>query len=221
MKKFIALFLMFLFSLSIIQPALASLQDKKAELIKIKQYLYTLDHKIKKARAQRRINKISELKELKRAELARAKVLKAEIAKLESQPGKAPKPIAKPMLRQRGFLVEGGFGCGGGLVRGGYLMPIRPNMDLIIDAGMGIGNGFSVIVADLGGRMLIGRGFAGLEVTMANYSQTVSGVPGVSGNLGGSNTGIGFYGGTNLGMIEAKVGYNTAVGLNATGVYRF
>lgn len=223
MKKLVVLCFILLFSLSMIpQAQAASLKDKKVEFAKIKQYLMVLDQKIRKARTQKRINKISELKEIKRAELSRAKVLKAEIVKLEAGKPVTTKPTAKAgPARAGGWLVEGGLGCGGGLGRVGYLMPIRANMDLVIDGGLAVGSGFSAVVADVGVRFLVGRGFIGLEAGLASYSKTVTGVPGVSGNIGGSNTGIGIYGGTNFGKIEAKAGYNTAAGLIGTVGYRF
>ncbi|MBN2057645.1 MAG: hypothetical protein JW782_02495 [Candidatus Saganbacteria bacterium] len=239
MRKFTVVLLSFVFFISLAGSALAQLVEKQAELAKVKQYLVLLDKKIEEARTTRKINKLAELKELKRRELARAKLLKAQVEALKKQGGsvqpslvqpEAPaeqplvKPAAKPVLepaRQRGLALLGGFGAGAGLLKIGYIIPNR-NLDLGISGGFAVGNSFSVVTADVSAAMLFGHNFAGLELGLASYSKTVQNVPGISGTIGGSNFGLGAFGGTNLtDNISVRVGYNTALGLTALAGIKF
>ena len=70
--------------------------------------------------------------------------------------------------------------------------------------------------------MPFGDNYAGLRLGLANYSETVSGVPGVSGNVAkGSKFGLGVFAGRPIGPVLAQIGYDTALGLNAGAVYKF
>ena len=138
---------------------------RKQNLPKARNYLKQLDNKIKQARSAKKINKIAELKEIKRRELRRAKRLKEEIAKLEKGKVPAPRPKAevipkpepkpKPEVKKAKPETKGkeGLQAGGGLVGGsvllsiGYLRPMKQDIDLVFDAGLGLGNQFSVITA--------------------------------------------------------------------------
>ncbi|MBU0672944.1 MAG: hypothetical protein KJ732_07960 [Candidatus Margulisbacteria bacterium] len=223
MKRIVAMFTVVVLVIGLTQAAFAQLAEKKEELAKVKKYIILLDEKIRKARGEKKINKIAEINEAKRQQLARAKLLGEEIVKLEKAEGGtsvASKPGPK-IDRSAGFQVNGGL-AGGSLALGaGYLLPVAQNIDLAFEAGYAIGNSFSIVIADVAAIMPLGNNFAGLEAGLANYSKTVSGVPGVSGNIGGSNFGAGIFGGTTFGKIKVKIGYNTALGLTAAGVYKF
>ena len=68
----------------------------------------------------------------------------------------------------------------------------------------------------------MGRFCIGLEGGMANYSEKVENIPGISGEIDkGSKAGVGIFAGTKLGMVRARIGYNSALGLTAAAVYKF
>ena len=54
------------------------IEEKEAKLKKIREYVKYLDKKIVQMRNARKINKLAELKDIKRTVLARAKALKRE-----------------------------------------------------------------------------------------------------------------------------------------------
>ncbi len=221
MKKFVTMLLTGLLLLGLSVSASASLAEKKAEFVKVKKYLGTLDKKIKKARSARKVNKVSQLKDLKRKALARAKTLKGEISQLESGTAVEPTKRAEPG-KKLGWLVGAGYGGGAGIVDVGYVWPIKHQFDLIVSGGLGIGSGYTIIGGKVAGLMPVWGHFVGLEGGLANYSQTIAGVMGVSGNLAsGANYGVGVFVGTTLGDFQVQAGYNTALGLTAGGVYKF
>lgn len=203
----------------------ATLSDKKAELSRVKRYIRSLDAKIVAARSARKINKLAELKDLKRRQLGRAKLIRKDIAGLEKgekKPG--TKVSGKKLLKdewKRGWQVEGGYEGGAGIFEVGYVISVAA-VDVLIGAGYGIGNNYSIVTGSVAGVFPFGNNYAGLELGLASYSETVSDVLGVSGNIAkGSRTGIGIFGGTKLGMVDAQIGYNTALGLTAGVVYKF
>lgn len=221
MKRIVSTLLLFGLVIGLLQPAFAGLEEKKATLAKVRKYIKILDQRIIKARKARKINKIAELKEIKRKELKRAKRLKQEIAKLGKGKGKA-KGRAKGLMMPKGrFQVGLGFGGGAGMLGVGYGMLVA-GLDLLLGAGYGIGNQYSVVTVGLAGVFPFGNNYAGLELGLASYSETVSDVLGVSGNIEkGSKAGIGIFGGTKLGMVDAQIGYNTALGLTVGAIYKF
>jgi len=222
MKKYLAVIFIFVFGLILIQPAFAQLEEKKVELKKIGAYIKFLDTKIVKARKARQINRLARLKELKRLEIARAEKLRKEIAGLESVPGGRYLPKQR-VGRKRGFCAGVGYGGGSGVVKLGYVIPSMRNSEVIIDLGYGLGNSFNITLFEVSGRMPLGRdNFAGLELSMANYSQSVTDVPGISGTIGaGSRTGFGVFAGRWLGKTQVQVGYNSALGLTVGAIYKF
>ena len=91
MRKVLGWLLVLVFAAGICGAAVAQVKEKKDELKKVKNYIKVLDQKIEKARNAKQINKIAQLKDLKRKELARAKTLQQEIARLEkAPPGPSP-----------------------------------------------------------------------------------------------------------------------------------
>ncbi|MFH1683906.1 MAG: hypothetical protein ABIA67_03385 [Candidatus Margulisiibacteriota bacterium] len=219
MKKVIVVFILSVLVFGLGKAAFAQLEEKKAELEKVKKYIVLLDNKIELARKAKQINKIAEINETKRNASQRAKKLSAEIATLEK---------VKPKARGLGPKGRGGLqasaGLGGGsLILGiGYERPLQQNMDIVLDAGYGFGNQFSVITAGVSGLMPFGDNYAGLRLGLANYSETVSGVLGVSGNVvKGSKFGLGVFAGRPIGPVTAQIGYDTALGLTAGAVYKF
>lgn len=220
MKKVLGLFLVFILLVSIAGIGFAQIEEKKAGLEKIQDYVKSLDQKIERARAAKQISKVSEFKELKRKELERAERLRKEIAKLETE---AKAKIQAPKIeRKGGFLLGAGFGGGAGIVGVGYRHPIMQNFDLTFNAGLGIGNKYSIVIAGVTGIMPFGNNYAGLEIGLANYSEKVTDLPGLSGTFEkGSRVGLGLFVGTPIGPVRAELGYNSALGLTAGAVYKF
>lgn len=215
----------------------ATLGDKKAELSRVKKYIRSLDAKIVAARSARKINKLAELKDLKRRQLERAKLIKKDIAKLETGEKKLevkketkpqPKPEAKVSKKKllkdewkRGQQFEVGYGGGSLLLGGAYSFPFR-NLNLQAKLGYGIGNGYSVL--DVGIRALFSvRGNkVGVELGVANYSETVADIIGVAGNIDkGSKLGFGVFFIRPVGNFQGRLGYNTALGITASLVNKF
>ncbi len=230
MRKILSWFLVLLFVAGICGAALAQLREKRAELEKVKAYIRVLDQKIESARSAKQINKVAQLKDMKRKELARAEALQLEITRLEkAPPGPSPKARGRAVgpreravgPRERGFQLSGGYGGGAVIIGGGYSIPIAA-FDLEIGAGYGIGNKYSIVAAGVAGVMPLGNFCIGLEGGMADYSENVENIPGISGQIDkGSKTGFGVFAGTNLGIVSARIGYNSALGVTATAVYKF
>lgn len=220
MRKIFGLLLIFVFLVGMSGIGFAQVGEKKAELAKVKQYIKVLDQKIKKARAAKKINKIAELKDLKRKQLGRAKRLKEEIKESEKVRKKAGVKRRGPKIKGR-FQIEAGYGGGAGILGVGYAMPMA-SFGLLVDAGYGIGNKYSVITANVSGILPFGDNYAGLGLGVASYSETVTDIVGLSGNIDkGSKAGFGVFFGTKLGMICAQIGYNSALGATAGAIYKF
>lgn len=220
MKKIMGLLLVFVFLVSIAGVGFAQVEEKKAELEKVKKYIISLDHKIRKARAAKKINKIAELKDLKRQELARAKELREEIARLGGSRGVKRRTRAG-VGWERGFEIGAGYGGGAGILGAGYVIPTG-RFNLLIDAGYGMGNKYSVLIANFSGIKSFGENYLGLGVGMANYSEKVADIPGLSGEIDkGSKFGLGLFFGRVFGCLRAQVGYNSALGLTAGLNYKF
>jgi len=234
MRKFFAVLLIFLVGLSTI--CLAQIDEKKVELAKVREYIVTLDNKIKQARAARKINKISEIKEMKRRSLDRAKVLKAQIAALE---GKKVKEVvveevvvkekvvvvAAPIKikRHNGWLGKATYGGGAANFTGGFLFPFRDDLDYILDGGLGIGSGYTIISGNAALVKLLGQNYAGVEMGLVNYSRTVTDILGLGGNVSsGLHIGLGIFGGTYImDDYQVQMGYNTALGITLSVIRKF
>ena len=125
--------------------ALAQVAEKRAELKKVQNYIKVLDQKIIKARQARKINKIAQLKDLKRKQLARAKSLRADIARLEKS-GPRPRARARAIRhRRRGFLLNAGYAGGAGMIGAGYSIPIAA-VDLVINPARAVNPDVEVVI---------------------------------------------------------------------------
>jgi len=134
-------------------------------------------------------------------------------------------PIAaKPVTTgpKAGFLLEGGYGGGAVMVGVGYSRPFSERLNVIMDADYGFGNGYSVILARVGGDFSFGNAFAGLAVAYTSYSAKVQDIPGLSGtfdkgNRFGGELSLGYA----FGALKARLGYNTGLagGLTASAMY--
>lgn len=238
MKKMMGVMLVVVLVLGLAVAAFAGLAEKKAEFAKVGKYISTLDKKIIKARAARQINKVAQLKAIKRKELARAKKLKSEIAALKSSgieeesvievmPVTPVTSVAKAeqkidvIGRESGFQIGGGYGGGAGIVDISYIMPVKDNLDFVLGGVYGIGNQYTITVIKVAGIMPLGNNYAGLGIGMANYSQSVADIPLVSGNISaGSNTGVSIFAGTTLDVLQVQVGYDSALGLILSAGYK-
>ena len=236
MKKLVLVFLCVLL-VSLSSQAASVLEQKQANLVKIQKYIQLLDKKITTARKQAKVSKIIQLKGIKRDEIGRAKKLKAEIAKLKAgksvpEVKEVKKEVAQPAVpvatqtteqgRSASLLATGGFGGGAGILEIGYLWPLQKQMDIGVEAGLGVGSGYTILLAGLTGIMPLGNNFIGLNAGLANYSDTIADIPGVSGNVAkGSNFGVGIFGGTTFRQIKLRVGYNTSLGLMLGALYKF
>lgn len=211
MKKLVLVSLVVALGLLAAVPSFAGpLEDKQAELSKVQAYMGVLDQKIKQARADKDVNKIASLNDEKTKSMNRAKALQDDIASLEKASG-----------IMRGWLLTGGFGGGAGLLKIGYTLPVR-NFNLTGDLGYALGNSFSVMVGDIQGVFGIGSNRLGVELTAANYSKSVTNVPGISGNIDqGTKIGAGIFFGMPLRGVMLQAGYNSALGLNANVAYKF
>jgi len=220
MRKVLGIILLFVFLLSMCGIGFAQVEGKRAELSKIQVYIKSLDSKIEKARAAKQINKVAELREQKRKQQERADLLKKEIAALEQARVKI-KPEGE---RKRGFQVGAGYGGGAGIIGVGYARPISESIGLVFDAGYGIGNGYSVIIAEASGIYSFGKAFAGLGLAATSYSNKVTDIPGLSGTFDkGTRFGAELFFGYSFGSLMGKIGYNTGLagGLTAGASYLF
>jgi len=230
-SKFLCVLFVCIFAIS----AFADLAAKQAEQKKVWQYIQGLDAKIIAARDKNQTDKVIELKDLKRMAMIRVKDLKIEIAKeegdvissapiIESQEKVVVKEVVLTEASKRtpGFLAKAGFGGGGLMVLGGFVKP-HESFDVLVDAGLAMGNQYSVMILDVAARVWMDERFAGLGLTYANYSETVTDIPGLSGNIEkGGKIGAEVFGGLMLQKdMTAQVGYNTALGLVACVGYKF
>jgi hypothetical protein len=223
MKKITAVLLATVLVVGLSFPVFGQIEGKKAEIEKVRQYIKLLDVKIKKARAAKKVNKIAQLKDLKRKELARAGKLKLEIEALEKAQVKVKaKGQVKVKARRRGLQLGVGLGGGAGMLRVGYRLPLLQELDVVLDAGVGMGNEYTVITGGAAGIFTLGNLYTGLELCIANYSETVTDILGVSGNIDkGAKLGFGVFVGRPFGRLKAQVGYNSALGLTAGAVFKF
>lgn len=172
---------------------------------------------------------------------AKKKVVKAKVKKVKIiKKGKRPvfpkeetkvvKPVPVPVVVAKpampgpkgGFLLEGGYGGGAGLVGVGYSRPFSERLSMVLDADYGIGNGYSVMLARVGGDFSFGNAFAGLAVAYTSYSAKVQDIPGLSGTFDkGSRFGGELSLGYSFGALKARLGYNTGLagGLTASAMY--
>lgn len=136
-----------------------------------------------------------------------------------------PAPIAaKPVTAgpKAGFLLEGGYGGGAVMLGAGYSRPFSERLNMVMDADYGFGNGYSVILARVGGDFSFGNAFAGLAVAYTSYSAKVQDIPGLSGTFDkGNRFGGELFIGYAFGALKVRLGYNTGLagGLTASAMY--
>ncbi|MFH1826296.1 MAG: hypothetical protein ABH823_03270 [bacterium] len=241
MKKTVILFCLLFLSLGIIQAGTA-LADKQEELQEVLEYVKGLDAKIVEARNKKEINRIAELKELKRGALAQAKALKEEIgggtAVTEPEPVSVPVvesvieveeivPIIPEVSAARknkplaGWWGLGGWGGGALLMELAYPFKAK-EQNLATDFGLGIGNGYTILKTGIAWLKPVKQNYFGLELSYLIYSHTVTDIPGISGNISsGGRFALGFFGGTTVNKIDFRLGYNSGLGITLMGVYKF
>jgi len=215
MRKGLVVILISVFLLGACSVAMTKLQEKNAELEKVRGYIALLDQKIVAARQEKQINKLAELKDLKRSELERSAQLNEEIAQLKAQD--------TPEVATERFQAELGYGGGAAVVGLGYVLPLKTKFDVLLGAGYGIGNQYSVLIGKiLAVKSFANDNFAGINLGVANYSEAVSGIPGIAGNITkGSRFGFGLVVGRQIKKVKVLLGYDTALGVTAGVTYRF
>lgn len=169
------------------------------ELAKIRDNLKSLDVKIEKARAAKQINKIAELKELKRKELAQAKILKEAVDRSEKSGGRSS--------RSDKWQARAGIGGGGLIMTGGYAFQPINEFDTLAEVGLGIGGAYPILLLDA-------RGIMPLTSTYLDYA-------GLELSLADSRLGLGLFIGKKAGDFDLELGYNSTLGITAGAVYKF
>ncbi|MBU0687238.1 MAG: hypothetical protein KKB81_05245 [Candidatus Margulisbacteria bacterium] len=237
MKKFALSFLVLLVLIVFCGISFAELPEKKQELAKVKKYIQLLDNKIKFARSKGDKARVLNLQKIKKTNLARAKSLKEEIEYLEdggAEPIEVKDVIIEEIIAEpyvapeqpksfwgQGFSVLGGYGCGGGAIGVGYVVPLSDIFSLTFDGRYYIGNQYTVPMAKISIFRPFGENYVGVGVGMASYSQTVGNVLGLSGNVAqGSHTDISLIIGRQVENFGVQVGYGTATGAIAEIVYK-
>ncbi|MBU0502746.1 MAG: hypothetical protein ABIH69_06475 [bacterium] len=200
MKKITILWLLLFVFASV---SLAQGAGSAEKLERVQKYIKLLDQKIEQAQAVKDLNKVAELKRLKKIEVERANQLRAESGSGVSS-------------RQVGV----GLGGGGLVLDFGYILP-KDKFNILFDVGYGFGNGYSVIKGGVSGVFDLEDKYVGLGLDLANYSKTVSNIAGLSGNINsGARVGLGLFAGKHFGKFDAQIGYSTALGLTAAVNYK-
>ena len=215
MKRGILAVLVLALLLGVSSLAMTELQEKNAELEKVRNYINLLDQKIVAARQQKQINKLAELKDLKRTELERSAQLNEEIAQLQAQ--------ETSDVAAKRFQAELGYGGGAAVVGLGYVLPLKTQFAVVLGAGYGMGNQYSILIGKISAiKPLANDNFAGISLGVANYSEAVSGIPGIAGTIvKGSRFGVGLVVGRQIEKVKVLIGYDTALGVTAGAVYSF
>ena len=133
-------------------------------------------------------------------------------------------PIAqtKPIEKTKKYGIEAGFGGGAGILGVSYSMPLKPNTDIKLDLGYGVGTNYSLMLLQAQGIMKNDNQlFAALSLDLVSYSTAVQDIPGHSGIINsGATLGIGIAVGKDFGLYSAQVGYSTILGLTAGVSYK-
>ncbi|MFA6169882.1 MAG: hypothetical protein WCW67_00035 [Candidatus Margulisiibacteriota bacterium] len=129
---------------------------------------------------------------------------------------------APPPHQKRLIMPQFGWVASTIYIGGEYLFFPTPNFNLMMNVGYGYGGDYSLTALGIGALFNTGADtFVETTVAMANYSKRVGNVPGIQGAVEGTATGIGLYGGENIGDWQVKVGFSTAMGIGITTGYRF
>ena len=228
MKKLLVLLLAVVFCLASV--SFAGLVEKKNELKRVRQYIILLDKKIKKARVLKNRTRVIVLQKDKKSQLLRAKRIKQQIAQLEKIKAKVKtkagiKPVGQACQKEsRGWQLGLGYGGGAIGLDLGYYIP-GPGFDFLLDLGYGTGgvnDKYYVGSLNLAAILPLGGRYLGLELGLANFSERVADIPGVSGQIAkGSKFGAGIFAGAKVGVWKVQVGYHSAMGATAKAVYKF
>ena len=213
MKKIASTIIFVLFLFIIISPVFAI--TAKQEIERLQNENAILQSKLKTTKDKTQIKRINSSINKNQVKISQLQKTLVE----ESKTASSIKP--KKVEGKNIAIAKIGLGGGSVLISGSYLVP-SGSFYLGGEAGYGIGNQFGVLEFGVVALYPMEKNFVGINLVSANYSQTVQGVPGVSGNISGGNFGIGaFYGMTFSKNIQAEVGYNTALGLTLNAGYRF
>ena len=210
MKRAIGILVVFFFLVSVCGMSYAE-QDKKqalkAEVEKVETeinrlYQIMLNNKAHKVRHE-------EIRQIILGHRRRVETLEEQFAALGVEKQK------EIITAKNEFVLRGGLGGGAFMLGINYLYHIKGNFSLSPGIGYGMGNQLGIIKGELEGIFKYGQGFAGIDLTYANYSENVTDVPGLSGATlsKGARTGIGIVAGVPIGIFQARAGLNTALGL--------
>ena len=139
----------------------------------------------------------------------------------------AMKPIVKKPAADntnKGFFTPTtGFGGGALLIGINYQKPYLEGIDLAFRGSLGVGNGYTVMTAGLSSQFNVKEDtYVGVGLDLANYSQSVSNVFGISGNIDqGSRIGLGIMAGKIINKWHLELDYSSALGLTARAGYKF
>jgi hypothetical protein len=215
---FKGLVLVLILLVALVGEGFAQMELKQKELETVNVQIKFLDQRIAKAQKAKQVSQLIRLRAEREKLVKQMRQLEAEIAKLSSA---TSKPAPSVSAEKAGFLVEAGYGGGAGIIGAGYELPLG-GMNLQLRADYGIGNKFSIVAGMLSSAFPFENYYLGLEVGVANYSERVSGVPGISGTIDkGSRVGFGVFAGTKVGVVKVQAGYDTALGLTAGISYKF
>jgi hypothetical protein len=154
------------------------------------------------------------------AKVAPKKPSPASLKVVPPPPPPPPAP-AQTAAKKYGWTLSAGLDGGAGSLIFNYNTRLARS-DNKFSLGYGLGKNFNLIIAQLGAYFeLRGIPFC-LSLDVANYSEKVRGVPGISGDIAkGSLVGLGLTASRNLGRFTAELGYSFALGLTANAVYEF
>jgi len=127
----------------------------------------------------------------------------------------APAPSAQSV--KSGLFVEGGLAGGAAALEIGYGRHLNNTLALSGALGYALGNKYGVVVIDLA-RLTYNAGgmFYGGAINYAMYSDIITSIPGISGNISNKNlAGLEVFAGKNFGRYSGRIAYSTALGLRA------
>ena len=113
------------------------------------------------------------------------------------------------------FMLQGGLGGGVFMTGIHYLLSQNNYFDLSTGVGYAIGNAYNIKKAEVTAGLKFGNRIIGAELTYANYSEDVIQVPGLSGVYikRGGGVGSGIFVSMPLWGLQARIGYNTTLGI--------
>ncbi|MFA6431420.1 MAG: hypothetical protein WCV91_03450 [Candidatus Margulisiibacteriota bacterium] len=150
---------------------------------------------------------------------------------LQAKPATAETETMKPIVKKpiqdntnKGFFMPTtGLGGGALLIGLNYQKPWQEGIDLSLRGSLGVGNGYTVMAAGISSQFNFKEDlYVGAGIDLANYSQPVSNVFGISGNIAqGTRLGLAISAGKFINKWNLEVGYSSALGLTARAGYKF